>query len=296
MVEVNIDNYLDKMGEFRVRGPTINKVLKNLIMLSKEPSSKNLGEDIGKIRKYKRKVKLKHVLSVLRKLGQEHLIEKIFFDENIFEQPRSQLRVKLPKSVNEDLSYLVGAILGDGHVSKKGYQISIAYSKDLPEFGDTIRKIVRRQFMKKVLDQELERGMSTFIESKIIHTFFKDVIGLTPGEKKVVSIPKILKNNSQLMTSFVSGFFDTDGTIHNRKDKKTPAIGISQKSREVLDEIQEFLESRHIPSKIYIDRKTGVHNLSIRKRRSVIKFCKLVESRNPSKLSKINEFIQSIDN
>lgn len=274
---------MDEMGEFRVSGSMIEKIKSSLV---DDASRRNIP--CKKVASPK--AKLKDILQLSSALGRWKVSNEIYENIDKFEQPKSKLKVKAVKSIGNDFAYLIGVVAGDGHITRKGYQIAIAFGKNEPEYIKMVRKLIRRELGKKPLTIELKRGFAVFIESKIIHTFFVKVLGMSPGKRADSSVPDVIRMDDDLMRCFIAGFFDTDGSIFTKKGRKTPYVNMAQKYPGILNEISGFLEDNSIKCFKEINKRTGVHTISIYKKSSVFKFCKLIKSRHHNKLERMNRF------
>ena len=276
-------NYLDEMGEFRVSGSRIDEIKSSIV-------NDAIRMNIPCKKAASSKAHLDDILQLSGALGRWDASNKIYENIDKFEQPKSKLKVKAVKRIGNDLAYLIGVIAGDGHITKKGYQIAIAFGKNEPEYIETVRRLIRKELGKKPLTAELERGFAVFIQSKIIHTFFVKVLGMNTGKRTDSSVPDAIWMDDDLMRCFIAGFFDTDGSIFTKKGRNTPYVNMAQKYPGILDEISEFLAGHSIICFKSVNKRTGVHTISIYKKSSIFGFCRLIKSRHPNKLERMNIF------
>ena len=156
--------------------------------------------------------------------------------------------IKLPKCLDYKLSYLLGYIMGDGHLANP----NISYDK-LTNYNSEIRItdgyketfIFLRGFFKDLFDyipkiysekSKVNKEFYRFvIHSKPLHRFLMIVCGIPVGNKsKIIDIPKIIKNSPiELQKYFISGFFDADGCIRLAQGK-FPEVSISQLKPKIL--------------------------------------------------------------
>jgi len=116
------------------------------------------------------------------------------------------------ESDKNNLSYLLGAYLGDGcaYVGKNSYQFSITSSdKDLCTICNNIclSLFSKKGNIKEVKRNEAVSYYQLVICSKKIVLFLRDIT------KNKTVIPKIIYKNNKTMTNFVQGIMDTDGWI-----------------------------------------------------------------------------------
>lgn len=148
---------------------------------------------------------------------------------------------KLPHEVNPELAYLVGAILGDGHIKKASDKINFEVSEDW----------LAKKFMKKVkqvfehnlnLGSRIDRGklrQGVFFNNKPALRVFTKFFHIPRGKKShKIIVPNIIKNSDRkIKLAFLEGVFDTDGCIRKKGFRLTTA------SVQFRDDLCELLES-----------------------------------------------------
>jgi len=105
---------------------------------------------------------------------------------------------------------------------------------------------------------------------------------------------------------YISGFFDADGSItmvkHSKNDKyKSIKIDFTNTYIQILYEIQDYLLINH-SIKTYISTKPSKkvnhsigYTLSCSSSQQCIKICKLLKSKHPKKIHRINTIIKYHD-
>lgn len=130
--------------------------------------------------------------------------------------------VKLPKSINSDICFLTGIIIGDGTISKCRFRITIEMvSKNIMEL---VKSFLARSFqidakLKKVIDKRPNRQLRWKIEinSKPLWLFFSKVLDIPIGKKSDrVVVPSIIFSNNENLRMFVSGLFLADGGLKSQ--------------------------------------------------------------------------------
>lgn len=168
----------------------------------------------------------------------------------------------LPKTITPQLAYLLGYLMGDGHLSN---------SSDLIRNGSLYNAEIRITtgnndhliFLREIFFNLFHHRPPLFSEgnfyrlvcrSKVIHLFLSRVCGIPVGNKKELThIPEIVNSDPLLQRFFVSGFFDADGSICFHKGK-LHSIRLKQHNRLILEQCQKVFESAGITrSKIYVD-------------------------------------------
>jgi len=159
--------------------------------------------------------------------------------------------VKIPVYLNPSLSFLAGIIIGDGHLSKSGFKITVEMvSKELlevilDEFQNTFRLNLK---LKKDNDRRLNRKQRWIIEfhSKAIWSLFNIVFDIPYGKKsEVVKVPKIISNSTKdCCRNFILGYFLADGGF------KKNVIAFCSISKRLIYEVQDLLSNFGISSSV----------------------------------------------
>jgi len=115
-------------------------------------------------------------------------------------------------SLEDSLSYLIGAYLGDGctYIGKNSYQFSItSEDKDLCAICNDICLSLFSKVgnIKEVKKNDIISYYQLVICSKKIVLFLKDITN------NKTTIPEIIYKNNKTMISFIQGIMDTDGWI-----------------------------------------------------------------------------------
>ena len=119
--------------------------------------------------------------------------------------------LKIPKETNEDFMWLMGLLLGDGHIDLKNNKINIA-THEKEDYRDRLIKSLKDLFNYDVTEKK-ERYI--IINSIVLCRLFNNIgFGGNADTKKipqwVFTLPK-----SQIL-SFLAGYIDSDGHISNR--------------------------------------------------------------------------------
>lgn len=171
-------------------------------------------------------------------------------------------------SPSPELSYIAGAVMGDGTVRYEGrrYLIELRVTDyDFAyQFSESVRKLNKNGYspwMKCYKLKPTSRGNPRKdiyylrVNSWELYDFLKD-------------LNKVKELARQFPKQFLRGFADAEGCVDSR------SISIGQKNRKTLEFCKELLESLGIKSHVY-SRSNGMSNLRIFKRES-IKFASIV--------------------
>lgn len=183
--------------------------------------------------------------------------------------------------LTEELSEVLGALAGDGHVSRHSYEVSITCSSKLDrEYIYYLKPLFERLFNLKfrVIVQDTKIRLKTY--SKNLAFFLHKEYGLPLGKKKGnLKISSKLKNNKNFLKAYIRGLFDTDGSIYVRR-KKDPVIEIISKDKNYLREVRETLN--------LLGFYCGISgkNLHIYRKEMIVKFFKEIKPANSKHLKK----------
>ena len=219
-------------------------------------------------------------------------------------------KIKLPKSIDKKLAYLLGVIMGDGHLANpnKSYDKKTSYNSELritdgyKETFVALSGIFEELFdYKPKIYSELSKVNRLFyrfvIKSKPLHRFIMNICEVPTGAKfDKVDIPQIIRNcQLDIQKSFISGFFDADGCIR-LANKKFPMISIAQKNPKILYSIIEVSKKLNLswsgPYKSNHPRNQG-YQIRITNKDNVERFLKEFPPFNPIKI-KQSEIIWKI--
>ncbi len=187
--------------------------------------------------------------------------DEIFRKMTVFGGTNTKLHT-LPKVLTPDLAYLLGYIMGDGHLANPSDWISNG-SKYNAEIRITTADQHHLVNLQKIFKKHFSYTPPLFKEgnfyrlvgrSKVIHRFLAEICDVPVGNKKdKTRIPEIVYKDNILSRYFVSGFFDADGTI-STNNKKIRGIRIKQHNLQMLERCEEILIREGIKSiGMYVD-------------------------------------------
>ena len=137
---------------------------------------------------------------------------------------------KVPKELTKDLAYFIGSVIGDGSMRQKNQVIFTTADDETVSF---MTKFVKDSFGREFKSRN---GKYDYvIYGKEIRHFLNS-IGLDnvkSNEKKVPDL--IFKAPREIVTSFLQGLFDTDGTTTGR------SVSFSTSSEELAFQVQQLL-------------------------------------------------------
>lgn len=204
------------------------------------------------------------------------------------------------EKVNDlEISYLIGALIGDGCYSYdiKYNNIRVIFAASDKDFVERVKKIIYSNFKINLNINEIKLSEKNKnwrdhykISSRIL---YKQLMKYLPDKNK---IPFFIKNGDlKRKAAFLSGFFDAEGgislsTIKSRKvlDRR---LHLHSKDINFLNKVKQYLLSFNIDSfiqkgnKAYVLNIWGFKNLSL--------FQKLIGFKIKRKKDKLEETIKS---
>ncbi len=154
---------------------------------------------------------------------------------------------RIPLTLNEDLSFLIAAIIGDGHLKKSKFQITIELTnkKLLEHIKKICFDLFKREF--NIRDVKIRKGRKkTFvigIDSKAIYNLIQEVFEVPAGKKShIVKIPDFIKkSNKKIKIAFLKGIMATEG------GKRRRGFGLSTASEDLWRDLIILFEEVGIP-------------------------------------------------
>lgn len=140
---------------------------------------------------------------------------------------------KIPLTLTEELSFFVGAIIGDGHLRRSKSQINIELSdkKLIIYIRDICKNIFDRDFNIRPIKPRKNRKLTyvIYIDSKAIHLLLNQVFKIQIGNKSnIVTVPDLIINSSKdIKSAFISGILMTEG------GKRRRGFGLSTSSKKL---------------------------------------------------------------
>ncbi len=151
----------------------------------------------------------------------------------------------LPTSIDEDLAYLIGLLIGDGTLT---YDDSIYLTSRDDFISNEFTRICKKLFEIDVKTKK--NGKDHYICSKYIRDFLL-TIGLEHKRAHEKEVPEIiLQAPKELIVAFLQGLFDTDGTAGNKHGK----VSLSSTSEKLATQIQVILLNFGILSSLKIKK------------------------------------------
>ncbi len=157
--------------------------------------------------------------------------------------------VKLPSVVDDDLAYLAGAVISDGHLSRANIDVSC--------YEEGTREAVKSALISKFGNCEsYYNGNRVYMCNLFVPYFFNKVFEIPFGKKSgIVKVPEIIfKSDDKVVAAFIRGLFDGDGTCSSGVSYKT-------NSKQLAEGLSYLLARMGIYC--YINEKEGQYKVTI---------------------------------
>ena len=177
--------------------------------------------------------------------------------------------IKLPDKITPELAEEIGIHYGDGFLSAKRYDYRLKGNPyDEKEYYQKyIRPLFKKLYNLSVNLKDFKTSYGFEITSKAMWEFKTGVIGIRPGNKENVAFPDALKvNDIQILTSFLRGLFDTDGSLYFKSrygyEKYYPEIKLELFSKNLILEVGKILKMLGFNPNIYLRKNVGIISLN----------------------------------
>lgn len=214
--------------------------------------------------------------------------------------------------ISASMAELMGAFVGDGWIEnrEKGFYILGDTTEDKEYYDNVLGPLFSKEFSPitpKLFSSWRVYGLASY-KKKDISSALK--LGFVKGPKaKIASVPEKILNsqNKKIMSAFVRGLFDTDGSFYcdrargkyasswRRKYHHQPRIDFQLASKKLVYSTQNLLSYLGIPcAKIYLIKANTENNrnnsiqykLSIIKKKYIELFFEIIGSNNPRQRTK----------
>jgi len=203
-----------------------------------------------------------------------------------------QKKIKIPRP-SKELAWFLGVLAGDGYVSSlndksKCYRaLLIAISK---EFVNQFAKIGEILFgikpsLRNYNKYKLKGRWRRYYECSFISKRVVDFLGDWKEKiwyKTLKNRFHWIRNNRDYISAFLSGFFDSEGSIFYNKEKYTRRVVFAISYKEGQKVIKEMLEKFGIKPKVYqkviqIDGKENIKKIALHIESYILKKKSLLE-------------------
>jgi len=215
--------------------------------------------------------------------------------------PKVTLRSKdiaLPKKMNNDLAFLLGALVSEGSYHNK----QILFNNQDINFYNKVKRIIESQFKGiKLYEREISgecRELSIY-HQKVVK--FLGNIGLSFDKSHLKEIPfSVLSSKKEVIKSFLVALFEGDGSVIYKQDKRHQGQSIeltyNSKSEKLINQLKVLLTNFNIiTTSPYLDKRNKCYKLiisgisNIRAFNSQIRFFSKRKNSILSKIKSVND-------
>ena len=176
------------------------------------------------------------------------LKKKLSEEEYSFIKSTNRRLLEESKLLTPELSYILGVMYGDGHFGVGQIRLGTKDKDFINHFMDVLERWCNKQPSQRKFMKYNKPYYECYLSFKDATTFIKKVI----GDRTV--IPTIIQNSNDpiIMTVFIKGFSDSEGTIVTQKNGAN-FLKIYNQKKLVLHQIKDmFLKLGFDENKVYI--------------------------------------------
>lgn len=203
--------------------------------------------------------------------------------------------IRLPKLLDEYLAEETGVHLGDGFLSGKKYDFRVKGDRtnEMEYYDDYLKKLYKRLYNLEINNRDYGDSYGFEIYSKGIWTFKTNTLGITPGKKDKIRIPKLIRDaGTDIHCAFLRGIMDTDGSIvfrlQHTRNRYYPAISVTCKSEMLARDIHRILKGIGFAAKLY-HKTNGFWDVYLYGYANYDLYMKCIGWRNQKNLKKVRE-------
>ncbi|MDO8428592.1 MAG: LAGLIDADG family homing endonuclease [Candidatus Diapherotrites archaeon] len=172
----------------------------------------------------------------------------------------------VPKQLTSEMAFLVGAILGDGHLGDRTVSFELTDEELIQKITAIANKLFQTDFAHKkrirLIRPNRKNSFTLYLDSKVITRFFNKFFEIPIGKKSdIIIVPSLIKSSSkEIQEAFLAGIFETDGCETKKEFTITTA------SEQFCNELYELIKGFGVPvhtsfwlNKVYHKKYYRVH-------------------------------------
>jgi DNA gyrase subunit A len=180
----------------------------------------------------------------------------------------------LPKILDENLAFILGALIAEGNVTQKKIEFCNSDKEWILDFEQRWKEVFPDCRLHKFEKKPSSYGKKMYYRLEIHSLYviaFLENCGLLPVLSKDKVIPHVIfKSPKSVVSEFLRSYFEGDGSISD--SKKMIELSAISTSKTLIDQIQIFLLRFSIASSYYYDKHRSTHKLYIRSLKEYIQF------------------------
>ena len=196
---------------------------------------------------------------------------------------------QLPLYLTEELAYLTGVIMGDGHLAKYAIYIVDYHEEYIKQLGDKLSQLFKADVL--LYPHKQCNAFMLCQKSKWLIRLFNFISEQPIAKKKYKSLrePKLFSlsntNPLRLRSAYWRGLMDADGGYKS-------TIGFGSASKQLVDDFSSFLTQHFIQHRFYTQKAfngtTYILNVAGNSRK---KFTSLIGSYHPQKIKEAKRLL-----
>ncbi len=150
-----------------------------------------------------------------------------------------------PLAKNEQLAFLIGMTLGDGHLEAfpRSERLRIVLGTDKPLLWQHTARVVRNVFSKEPWVHR--RKQAACVEISLYQTRLSERLGVPTGDRRrrPVRLPAWIRSDRQYLIACLKGLFEAEGSCSVHAPTYTYNLSFSNSNPALLDEVEWALRS-----------------------------------------------------
>lgn len=181
---------------------------------------------------------------------------------------KNQKTHKFPQAMNEDLAFVLGALVAEGSIGKGHIGFCNNDKKFIERYRESFKQVFPdcrlHEFIRRPVGHTRKIYRSLEIHSTQVREFLKN-IGLVPGRARERVVPEIIfKSSKHSAASFLRAFAEGDAGVCISADQRSLDITFNSASGKLMEELQLLLLRFGIDSSYRRQNTRDIYKLFIR--------------------------------
>ncbi|MBI4015518.1 MAG: hypothetical protein HY362_02270 [Candidatus Aenigmarchaeota archaeon] len=196
--------------------------------------------------------------------------------------------------ITEDFAYFLGIIAGDGYVGDRTIEVK---TSDYKFLRDVYVPLIERLFNKTpslIPESSGIKAFRAYFGSKELCKIL-EMMRLKSPKTFTVSMPDEIIGKIKLEIAFTRGVFDTDGSVHSRKNRNYPTINLDSRSTNLIHSLEAVVNSLGMKGRVTKSMNNGkpLYYLRLYGFGQLARFSSTIGFLNPYKAKKAIGFLKN---